>query len=184
MTNHPSTYHRPLGVTIVLLAMLLGAVQSATAESVAEQVAQVYSYYADLEFEKGITLAKSILEQGDLETKDSIAVYSALSLLTFALGDSYLQESYTYLERIIELGPCEIDLPEEYWPQQLRDQWYGVAHAAGALNCAPPRGRPAGAAHRGDPGVRQLFGGRVSGEARFLDQGTGGVLRIGLQSAQ
>ncbi|MFH1844796.1 MAG: CsgG/HfaB family protein [bacterium] len=142
MTKRLSTDRRLLGVTVVLLTMLLGAALSAMADPVAEQVAQIYGHYADLEFEKGITLARSILERDDLEVKDRIAIYSALSLLTFALGDSYLQESYAYLERIIELGPCEIDLPEEYWPQQLRDQWYGVAHAAGTLNCSPPADGP------------------------------------------
>lgn len=114
---------------------------AASAESIADQVAQTYAHYGDLEFEKGIALAKSILARGDLDVKDRIAVYSALSLLTFALGESYIQESYAYLDRIAELGPCVNVLPEDHWPQQLRDQWYGVAHAAGALICEQP---PAG----------------------------------------
>ncbi|MDD5720715.1 MAG: CsgG/HfaB family protein [Candidatus Krumholzibacteria bacterium] len=125
-------------LVVAVLPVVLPPAAAAATESVVDQVAQVYGYYGELEFEKGIALANAILAQGELEVKDRIEVYSALSLLTFALGESYIQESYAYLDRIAALGPCVTALPASQWPQQLRDQWYGVAHTNGALVCNGP----------------------------------------------
>ena len=123
------------GGFILLAVLLIGSSLPALGQPATEQITQALSHYAELEFEEGIALARQVLERDDLEVRDRIAAYSVLSLLTFAKGESYMQESYSYLEAIADLGPCEIDLPEQFWPQSLRDRWYGVAQASGALVC-------------------------------------------------
>ncbi|MFH2051431.1 MAG: CsgG/HfaB family protein [bacterium] len=106
--------------------------------SMPEKLEPVLGYYAELEFDKGIELASGYLDDPGLTSQDRIAIYSLLSMLTFAKGEQYMGRSYSYLEKIAEIGPCVIPLPSDYWPQNLRDRWYRIARDAGALVCPEP----------------------------------------------
>ena len=148
MTSNVVSSRRLLGGLLALVLMLAGSAPPVSGQPVSDQIGQALNHYIEMDFEEGVVLAKQVLERDDLEKKDRIAAYSVLSLLTFALGDAYLQESHSYLQAIADLGPCEVELPEQFWPQTLRDQWYGVAQAAGALVC------PANAEQ--DQGIRTI----------------------------
>lgn len=148
MTSNVVSSRRLLGGLLALVLMLAGSAPPVSGQPVSDQIGQALNHYIEMDFEEGVVLAKQVLERDDLEKKDRIAAYSVLSLLTFALGDAYLQESHSYLQAIADLGPCEVELPEQFWPQTLRDQWYGVAQSAGALVC------PANAEQ--DQGIRTI----------------------------
>lgn len=133
--------HCPSPARMILGAVLLGCVLMAvpvvaqTSKSVGEMLSDVIKSYTDADFDKGITAAHDLMLRKDLNAKDSVAIYAALSMLTYAKGEQYLTNSFEFLEKIAAMGPCTIHLPYEFWPQQVRDQWYKILHNRGALTC-------------------------------------------------
>lgn len=121
--------------------------------SVAEKLEEVFKCYSELEFERGIAVANDLLAVPELSTQDQIAIYSLLSMLTFAQGDQYINTAYGYLQKIAQVGPCVIPLPSEYWPQALRDHWYRMLHASGAMVCPEPAFAAAGTEPGAEPGA-------------------------------
>jgi hypothetical protein len=121
---------------VCLMSILFVARVCAQGESpVAERLGQVLKLYGDLEFDKGLEMAGQILNQENLNIRDSMAIYSVMSMLVYGKGEEYIAKSYTYLEKMAALGPCTIQLPYDFWPQQLRDQWYKIVQAEGSLVC-------------------------------------------------
>ena len=122
---------------ILFMALFLGSAQVMPQgqSKVAEQLAQAFKYYTELEFDKGLELAEGLLARDDLEGRDSIAIYAVMSMLTYSKGKTHMDQSYEYLEKMATIGPCELHLPYEFWPQQLRDRWYSIAKKRGALVC-------------------------------------------------
>ncbi len=104
--------------------------------TIADQLAQALQYYSDGDFDKGIAVGNKLLARTDLTKQDSIAIFEAMSILTYAKGQDYLDKSVGYLETMAKIGPCVLNLPRYLWPQALRDRWYKITQAANALTCS------------------------------------------------
>jgi TolB-like protein len=124
---------------VALLIMLSGPmVRSAAAQEgtkVADQLAEAFKYYTELDFDKGLAVAQDLLARDDLDGRDSIAIYAVMSMLTYSKGKAHIDQSFDFLEKMAAIGPCELHLPYEFWPQQLRDRWYSIAQKKNALTC-------------------------------------------------
>jgi TolB-like protein len=135
---------RHLPVMMVLVVVWAGAfagllpappASAQTEASVADKLAEVLRAYNELDFDKGLTITDELLKRPDLVARDSLAIYAVKSMLAFAKGEEYFKQSFGYLDKMAEIGPCTIQLPYEFWPKQLRDRWYKVAQAKNALVC-------------------------------------------------
>ena len=127
---------RSVLLTAGLCAILLGMAPAVSAQSsVADQLAEALQMYIELDFDKGLEIAEGLLERDDLTAQDSVAVYEVLSILTYAKGQKYQQLSFQYLDRIAQIGPCLTPMPQEIWPQELRDRWFRIVKAQNALTC-------------------------------------------------
>ena len=144
-----------LGLWAAGVVLSPAAATALPSASLAEKLEVVFTCYSELEFEKGIAVATDLLAQPGLSAQDQIAIYSLLSMLTFAQGDQYLSAAYGYLQKIEEVGPCVIPLPSEYWPQALRDHWYRILHASGSMVC-PERADYSTAAGEAGPRPRTI----------------------------
>ena len=103
--------------------------------TVVDKLAEALNYYAELEFDKGIEVARELLQQDNLTAKDSVAILETLSIITYAKGEDYLKQSVEYLEKISKIGPCVTHLPQEIWPRELRDNWYKLLKQMNKLSC-------------------------------------------------
>jgi len=127
----------------ILVMMLALAVLSFTSQTVmgtddsgvADKLALALNYYSELDFDKGLETANSLLERSDLTAKDSVAIFETLSIITYAKGEKYLNQSIDYLQKISEIGPCVSRLPQEIWPRELRDKWYKILKVKNQLVC-------------------------------------------------
>jgi tetratricopeptide (TPR) repeat protein len=128
--NKPKTF-----LVIIFTFLLASAIVSAQEISVADKLAEALKLYGETEFDKGITTANECLKQANLTSRDSIAIYEVLSIITYAKGEEHLKTAFGYLDKISKLGPCVIPLPHEIWPQELRDKWYQILKAKDALSC-------------------------------------------------
>jgi TolB-like protein len=128
---------KPRLACLVLAAFVL-VVQPLSAQSeskVSDRLGEAIKYYSELEFDKGLAVAQELLQGGDLDSKDSVGVYAVMSMLTYGKGEEFIKKSYGYLEKMAGIGPCKVHLPYEFWPQQLRDRWYKIAHSKNTLTC-------------------------------------------------
>ncbi len=123
----------PLGLAIFVVAAAINV--SAQEINVAEKIGEALKYYSELEFEKGINVASELLKRTDLTPRDSIAVFEALSIITYAKGEEYYRNSIDYLKKISDVGPCVTHLPQDIWPKELRDKWYEILKNKNALSC-------------------------------------------------
>ncbi len=125
-----------IGVVVVLLSALSATWSFAqSSANVVDKLAEALDAYSDLDFDKGIAIANDLLNRNDLTNKDSIAIYEALSIITYAKGEQYRRQAFNYLNRMSGIGPCLITLPREIWPSELRDQWYKITKAKDILVC-------------------------------------------------
>ena len=129
-----------MGSVVVCAVLLVTAggytpVNAQADDGIADHLSEAIKYYSELEFDKGLDVAGTLLKRADLNTRDSIGVYSVMSMLTYGKGEKFIDKSYGYLKTIAGIGPCEVHLPYGFWPQQLRDQWYRISNAQGALVC-------------------------------------------------
>lgn len=120
---------------LVLAGLVASTVIPAEPPTVADELTRAFRFYTDSQFEKGIDLARGVLNRTDLSKPDSIAVYEALGLLTYARGKQYLKDAFQYLEKISQMGPCQVPLPREKWPEELRNKWYELLKTAGQMSC-------------------------------------------------
>ena len=131
-------YFRAGAIVLFALMVALGQTIPAAAEdqvSVPDKLVEALNYYSELEFDKGIEVAGSLLQRPDLTDKDSIAVFETLSIITYAKGEEYLKKAIGYLEKISTIGPCVTRLPQEIWPRELKDNWYKLLKARDQLIC-------------------------------------------------
>jgi len=131
------SFHRLIG-TVLLGALALVLVTGATVtaeETVPDKLSEALTHYNDLDYDKGIAVAGTLLTREALSPQDSVAIYEVLSILTYAKGKKYQQDSFDYLQRISEIGPCLTPMPQEIWPQELRDRWYRIVKEKDALVC-------------------------------------------------
>lgn len=124
-----------VAMTMLICSGMAGPVSAQEASDVSEQLSRAINFYSNLEFDKGLEVTQSLLSGGQLDSKDSIAVYAVTSMLTFGKGKKFENQSYRLLEKMAGIGPCKIPLPYDFWPQQLRDRWYSIASEKGALVC-------------------------------------------------
>ena len=118
-------------------AILFFAVSTLSAQevSIGDRLAEALDLYHDLEYDAGLKMADGLLLRTNLTSHDSIAVFEVLSIITYAKGEAYLQESLGYLNKISTMGPCVIPMPREIWPQELRDRWYQFLREKDQLVC-------------------------------------------------
>ena len=76
------------------------------------------------------------MQRTDLTRQDSVAVYEVLSIITYAKGETYLQQSIAYLLKISSIDPCLMPMPRDIWPQELRDRWYKFLQEKNQLVCS------------------------------------------------
>ena len=119
---------------VVWLAVGTALAQEAT---VADRLAEALDLYNDLEYDAGLKIADDLLVRTNLTGHDSIAIYEVLSIITYAKGEAYLQESLGYLTKISAIGPCVMPMPRDIWPQELRDRWYHFLREKDQLVCEP-----------------------------------------------
>lgn len=119
----------------LLIATAFAQTPAAAPATVGDRLMDALQFYTTGEFDKGIAVAREVLARTDLTKQDSIAAFEALSVLTYAKGQDYLDKSFAYLETIAKIGPCVLSLPRNLWPQALRDRWYKITQAANALMC-------------------------------------------------
>jgi len=126
-----------VGLSLLALVLLFatGNVSAQAEATVADKLAEAINSYSELEFDKGLDITSALLKRTDLTSKDSIAIYAVMSMINYGKGEEYIAKSYSYLEKMAAIGPCTIHLPQEFWPEQLRRQWYNVSNEKGALTC-------------------------------------------------
>lgn len=128
-------------LALLIFILSAGPVLPQGAADLANKLAEALDFYSDLEFEKGIAVARELLQKENLAATDSIAIYEVLGIITYAKGEEYKRKSFRYLDRITEIGPCLISFPRDIWPKELRDQWYKITKAKNILVC-PEEGEP------------------------------------------
>lgn len=118
-----------------VLVLVTTASLFAQAETVADRLAEALDLYNDLEYDAGLKIADELIQRPDLTSHDSVAIYEVLSIITYAKGEAYLQESLGYLNKISTIGPCIMPMPRDIWPQELRDRWYKYLREKDQLVC-------------------------------------------------
>ncbi|MBU0982675.1 MAG: hypothetical protein KKA42_02325 [candidate division Zixibacteria bacterium] len=134
----PSKIFGIAGSVVLALGLIMAAaVPTVQAQevSVADKLAEALNMYNELEYDKGLAITKELLAEGNLMNYDSVAIFEIMSILTYAKGEQYLKESFSYLDRISSIGPCVTPLPKDIWPQELRDRWYAVLKKQGVITC-------------------------------------------------
>jgi len=124
-----------LGLAVLLTGLTAFPAAAQTGETVSDKLSEAIRLYTELDFDKGIDLAQQLLARPDVTSKDSVAIYAVISMLTYGKGEQYITKSYEYLDRMAGLGPCRIHLPYEFWPQQLRDRWFSILQAKNLWTC-------------------------------------------------
>ena len=127
----------PVLTVVLLLAGFSVAVAQET--TVADKLAEALNAYNDLEYDRGLEVAKELFARDNLTAHDSVAIYEVMSIITYAKGETYLEKAFTYLDKISTIGPCVMPLPHDIWPQELRDKWYKLLRAKNALTCDQPK---------------------------------------------
>ena len=98
---------------VLLISISVGLPAAYGQASVADELAQAINHYASLEFDEGLASASSQLSRRDLTPADRAAVYSVLSMIHYAKGQSSHQKAFEYLDKIMDVGPCVTHLPFE-----------------------------------------------------------------------
>ncbi len=121
-------------LTVALLTMAAYAQEESSVAEILEEALESY-LPPEMDFEKGIAIAQDLLKREDLSPQDSIGIYSVLSLLHYVKGEDYRKKAFSYLDRIAEVGPCVVRLPQEIWPAELRRKWYSLLKARDQFIC-------------------------------------------------
>ena len=134
---HQRIITRWLGLAALSLVLLAagGTAHAQADTSVADKLSEALKSYSNLDFDKGLTIAGDLLTRPNLTSKDSIAIYEVLGIITYAKGEDYLRRAVDYLNKISQIGPCVVPLPHDIWPKELRDKWYELLKAKQALTC-------------------------------------------------
>jgi TolB-like protein len=118
-----------------LLALCLTGSVIGQDATVADKLAEALDFYNDLDYDAGLKIANGLMQRTDLTRQDSVAVYEVLSIITYAKGETYLQQSIAYLAKISSIDPCIVPMPRDIWPQELRDRWYKFLQEKNQLVC-------------------------------------------------
>jgi TolB-like protein len=132
------TWAQVLAVFFATMVFLGLPTRPATAQDqadIAATLSEALDLYGNLEFDKGIGLAESLLKKENLTAADSVAIYEVLGIITYAKGEEFKKNSFDYLKKMTEIGPCLFIFPRDIWPKELRDQWYMLSKAKNLLVC-------------------------------------------------
>ncbi len=129
------SYGAALGIAVLILLFGFNAALAQSEDAVVDQLGKALKFYSELEFEKGLEITDNLLQREDINLRDSVAIYAVKSMLVYGKGEEYIAKSYNYLEKMANLGPCAIQLPYDFWPQQLRNQWYKIVKDKNVLIC-------------------------------------------------
>jgi TolB-like protein len=134
--RHQSVFRKVMASAVCpLLALcLVGSVVGQEA-TVADKLAEALDFYNDLDYDAGLKIANGLMERPDLTRQDSVAIYEVLSIITYAKGETYLQQSIAYLAKMSSIDPCIMPMPRDIWPQELRDRWYKFLQEKNQLVC-------------------------------------------------
>lgn len=128
-----------LGSTVLLAVLTIGLCVTAAfgqgEAKIVDVLGDALKYYNEGDFDKGISVSQALFERADLTPQDSIAIYEVLGILTYAKGEKYRKQSFSYLDKISGIGPCVIHLPREFWQAELRHKWYEILKAKESLYC-------------------------------------------------
>ncbi len=102
------------------------------------KLAEAIDLYLDLQFDAGLEVTQQLMAHDNLTSKDSIAIFEVMSLITYAKGEKYRRLAFDYLDKISSIGPCVLNLPRDLWPQELRDRWFRISKDKDALVCEEP----------------------------------------------
>ncbi len=133
--------HRTVAAIVLTALMLVvtlplsGAAAAEEKPSVGDKLTEALDLYTQAYPEKALEVAREQIERDDLTATDSIAIYEVLSIITYSMGKSFLKQSFGYLEKISEIGTCEVPLPREIWPSELRNRWFDILHKTNSLSC-------------------------------------------------
>lgn len=134
--KHRTVVASPLTALVLVVTLLLSGATAAQEEaSVGDKLTEALDLYTQAYPEKALEVARGQIERDDLTATDSIAVYEVLSIITYSMGKTYLNQSFGYLEKISEIGTCEVPLPREIWPSELRNKWFDILHKTNSLSC-------------------------------------------------
>ena len=118
-----------------LLSLSVSLVTAQGESAVVDKLGEALKLYSELDFEKGLEITNQLFMRKDVSIKDSMAIFAVKSMLTYGKGEEYIAKSYKYLEKMADLGPCAIQLPYDFWPQKLRNQWYQITKDKNMLIC-------------------------------------------------
>lgn len=126
-----------IGCGLVLSMTLVVAVMSAPSDGqnvISAELTKALNMYVETQFDAGIKHANSLFSRG-VSASDSIAIYEYLSVCTYAKGQDHRDIAYSYLDSMNSIGPCLNHLPQDFWPRELTDKWYGLMQAKGVISC-------------------------------------------------
>jgi len=124
-----------IAVLSLLISTPLISTSIGTDDVIASKLAEAIDLYIVGEFEKGLAITDGLLTRNDLSPTDSIAIYEAKSIITYARGIEFKKKAFTYLNHISDIGHCLVNLPREIWPSELRDKWYHLCKKNNRLSC-------------------------------------------------
>lgn len=134
--RHQSVFRKVMANAVCpLLALCLAGSVVGQDVTVADTLAEALDFYNDLDYDAGLKIANGLMQRTDLTRQDSVAIYEVLSIITYAKGETYLQQSIAYLAKISSIDPCLMPMPRDIWPQELRDRWYKFLQEKNQLVC-------------------------------------------------
>ncbi|MCB2229537.1 hypothetical protein KQH82_02395 [bacterium] len=125
---------------LLICFVLYGGTVVSQEATVADKLAEALDHYNALDYDKGLAVTDELIKRTDLTASDSVAVFEVMAIITYAKGETYLQQAIRYLNKISQIGPCVVPMPRDLWPQELRDTWYGIVKEKDALTCDEPTG--------------------------------------------
>jgi TolB-like protein len=112
-----------------------GPAATAPEGTITEKLAQAVNLYVDGDFDSGLAITDKLLAGKDLTAEDSLAILEVKSIITYAKGQKYKREAYSYLQEMSKIGHCLMSFPREMWPSELRDKWYEISKRKDLLVC-------------------------------------------------
>jgi len=125
--------------TLLLLTLGLGFSaaygQSNVDVEVDRAINQAVNHCFELDFEQSLATAQQLLDRPGLKPSDQAAAYSVMGMVHYAIGKDHYQKAWSYLDKIMDVGPCVHKLPPKFWVRPLREHWYSLCNASGQLSC-------------------------------------------------
>ena len=106
---------RFIWTVMLLLSLVLGFSaaygQSNVDVEVDRAIDQAVNQCFELDFEQSLATAQQLLDRPDLKPSDQAAAYSVMGMVHYAMGKDHYQKAWSYLDKIMDVGPCVHKLP-------------------------------------------------------------------------